>query len=348
MYHMAHPPKKRARKIAMAVFRGKRSNYEFDVFPFGAEIRDSPAVFIFSRRSTDKLGKGHHAVVCVGETESILAEQKKHKRAVCVKQNALNSLCILREEDAETRAGVLDDLLAARSFGCVRNVYTAKIAPAPAKTRKPAAASGTSSKGAASAKPVKAADKRPERGVKRVSPPAKKGQSIDPISTKARKSDVTRVKVNPAATVKSAAASATAKKKKSEGSAKPATKPIKANAAKTPKNAKKPKTTVPASRSAATPPRGRSAAAVPQRSAGERTVALSKPKSAAGKRKSAAKVRTPVAAKQSKTPAGRKRIQGSLDSDGGQHRLPKQKRAVGRRTKVRAVTKPRARQKAAA
>ena len=82
--------RKRIRKLSTAVFRGSRSEYNFDVYPISTDITDNAAVFIFSRRKVDKKGRAHHAVSCVGETQSIISEIKKHKRSKCVKGNAAN------------------------------------------------------------------------------------------------------------------------------------------------------------------------------------------------------------------------------------------------------------------
>ena len=123
---MAHT-RKRIRKLSTAVFRGSRSEYNFDVYPISTAITDHPVVFIFSRRKIDKKGNGHHAVSCVGETQSIIAEIKKHKRARCVKGNEANVVCILKEGDLTRRSGVLDDITSTRSFSCVRGKFKPTI-----------------------------------------------------------------------------------------------------------------------------------------------------------------------------------------------------------------------------
>lgn len=133
MYHMQRSPRKRTSKISEAVFRGRRSFYSFEVFPLTAkDIEDAAGVFIISRRRTDKFGSGHHATICVGETRSILAEIRRHKRAKCVKQTAANVVCFLREEKPETRLGVVEDLVSSRTFNCVRNEIRTAIKPRPA------------------------------------------------------------------------------------------------------------------------------------------------------------------------------------------------------------------------
>jgi hypothetical protein len=136
---MKHPQIRRVRKLGDAVFRGAKSVYTFDVFPLTTDIRDSAAIFIISRRIVDRFKTGHHHTICVGETDSIVSEIRRHKRAKCAKSNEANAICVLREEDDSMRSNVIDDLVAARSFSCIRNVSkpmkTAIIAKAKPATR---------------------------------------------------------------------------------------------------------------------------------------------------------------------------------------------------------------------
>jgi hypothetical protein len=119
--------RKRIRKLSTAVFRGSSSEYNFDVYPISTAITDHPVVFIFSRRKVDKKGRAHHAVSCVGETQSIISEIKKHKRSKCIKGNAANVVCILKEGDGAARSGVLDDITSVRAFSCVQGKFKPTI-----------------------------------------------------------------------------------------------------------------------------------------------------------------------------------------------------------------------------
>ena len=112
--------RKRIRKLSMAVFRGAKTEYNFDVFPISPSITDSAAVFIFSRRSVDKQGRAHHAASCIGETTSLVSEIKRHRRAKCVKGNEANVVCVLKESDQRVRADLVSDISEARVFCCIR------------------------------------------------------------------------------------------------------------------------------------------------------------------------------------------------------------------------------------
>jgi len=113
--------------LSTAVFRGSRNEYSFDVYPITPALTDNPTVFIFSRRRADKTGRWHHAVSCVGETQSIVSEIKRHKRAKCVKGNGANVVCLLKEADRSARVGVLDDIVSVRGFSCVRGKFKPTI-----------------------------------------------------------------------------------------------------------------------------------------------------------------------------------------------------------------------------
>lgn len=188
MYHMTQPAK-RVRKLSTAVFRGSRSEYTFDVYPLSTAITDNPVVYIFSRRKVDKLGRWHHAVSCVGETQSIVSEIKKHKRARCVKGSESNVVCIIKETDRRARSGVLDDIASARAFSCVQGKFkptikakldvVKKAKPAKILPFKPVEKVVRAAADASAAKPVtgkrKPAEKRSTQPT--ISKPVKKGKA---------------------------------------------------------------------------------------------------------------------------------------------------------------------------
>lgn len=130
---MQRSSRRKSSKISEAVFRGQRSLYTFDVFPLSAkDIADAAGIFIISRRRTDKFGSGHHSTICIGETASIVAELKRHRRGKCVKRTSANAVCILKVESLATRREVVNDLISSRTFACVRNKIKAEIKPRPA------------------------------------------------------------------------------------------------------------------------------------------------------------------------------------------------------------------------
>ena len=111
--------KKRTKPISSAVFRGKKDRYDFQVFPIDAEFEDVSAIYIISKRKIDKRKKAHHALVCIGQTDSILGEMKKHKKGKCVKQHRANAVSILPETNEKTRLKIETDLKAAHAIPCI-------------------------------------------------------------------------------------------------------------------------------------------------------------------------------------------------------------------------------------
>ena len=110
--------KKKSQKISEAIFRGKKALYNFEVFPLNAEFEDVPAIYIISKRINDKLGRGHHKFVCIGQTESVLGDIKKHTKGKCIKQNKANVICILADTDEKNRLRIEADLRESHSISC--------------------------------------------------------------------------------------------------------------------------------------------------------------------------------------------------------------------------------------
>jgi hypothetical protein len=112
------PVKKKIKPIGSAVVRGKTGRYDFEIFPLDAELKDGSAIYVISKRVTDKGGRGHHKFVCIGQTESLLGEIKKHKKDKCIKQHNANVICLLREESESNRVKIETDLREAHTIFC--------------------------------------------------------------------------------------------------------------------------------------------------------------------------------------------------------------------------------------
>ena len=112
------PKNRKAKPICSAVFRGKKERYDFKVFALDEIFEPIPAVYIISKRKTDKRKKGHHALICIGETISIADEVKRHRKGKCVKKHEANVVSILPEADAKARLKIETDLKAAHTVVC--------------------------------------------------------------------------------------------------------------------------------------------------------------------------------------------------------------------------------------
>ncbi len=112
------PIKKKVKPIGSAVVRGKSGRYDFEVFSIDAELKDGSAIYVISKRVTDQRGKGHLKFVCIGQTDSLLGDIKKHAKGKCIKQHKANVICLLREESEKTRLKIETDLREAHTIVC--------------------------------------------------------------------------------------------------------------------------------------------------------------------------------------------------------------------------------------
>ena len=112
------PKNRKARPISSAVFRGKKEQYDFKVFALNEKFEPIPAVYIISKRKTDRHKRGHHALICIGETASIADELKRHRKGKCVKKHQANVVSILPEADEKRRLKIEIDLKAAHTVAC--------------------------------------------------------------------------------------------------------------------------------------------------------------------------------------------------------------------------------------
>ncbi len=114
----AESPKRKLKSFGAAIFRGKKTRYDFQVFPFDGEFEDAAAIFIISRRKVDNKKRAHHRMVCIGQTDSVLDELKKHRKGKCFKQFQANAISILREENEQKRLKIEADLKSAHQIPC--------------------------------------------------------------------------------------------------------------------------------------------------------------------------------------------------------------------------------------
>lgn len=113
------PKPKKAKAISSAIFRGRKDRYDFQVYPLDAIFEDVPAIYVISKRKIDRRKRAHHALVCIGQTDSILGEIKKHKKGKCVKKHEANVISLLPETNETRRLKIETDLKAAHAIPCV-------------------------------------------------------------------------------------------------------------------------------------------------------------------------------------------------------------------------------------
>lgn len=107
-------------KIADAIVRGRKNTYEFEVFPLDTVFETQSAVYVISRRKTDKFGRGHQKFVCIGQTASLATDVARHKKK-CAKRLKANVICVYVEDKEKSRLKIEEDLKAAHSLPCVHD-----------------------------------------------------------------------------------------------------------------------------------------------------------------------------------------------------------------------------------
>ncbi|MEZ5424752.1 MAG: hypothetical protein R2747_00685 [Pyrinomonadaceae bacterium] len=112
------PRRKPIRAISKAVFRGERAYYYFKVYAINENFREVPGVYIISKRKTDRRNRGHHKIICIGQTDSVIKDIRAHRRGKCLRPNSANVVSILREENEEKRLRIENDLKAAHTLVC--------------------------------------------------------------------------------------------------------------------------------------------------------------------------------------------------------------------------------------
>jgi hypothetical protein len=105
-------------KIADATFSGKSGSYEFEVYPLNTTFNTVGAVYVFTKRTVDASGRGTHALIYIGQADSLADRIPKHDKWPCVMQNGANCICVHRDDNEQSRLGKETDLRAAFSTPC--------------------------------------------------------------------------------------------------------------------------------------------------------------------------------------------------------------------------------------
>jgi predicted GIY-YIG superfamily endonuclease len=106
-------------KIADAVFTGKSgTTYNFQVYPFGQAFNAVGAVYIFTTRTVDALNKGTHTFAYIGQTGDLSERFDNHHKAVQIKAQNPNCICILVDNNEESRRAIETDMIAGNKTPC--------------------------------------------------------------------------------------------------------------------------------------------------------------------------------------------------------------------------------------
>jgi hypothetical protein len=105
-------------KVANATFKGKMGSYSFEVYSSDTSFNAVGAVYIFTKRTVDVEGKGSHAILYIGQTDSLKSRIQNHEKWPCVKRNGVNCICVHRDDNEDSRLAKETDLLEANATPC--------------------------------------------------------------------------------------------------------------------------------------------------------------------------------------------------------------------------------------
>jgi hypothetical protein len=105
-------------KIADAPFSGTSGSYEFEVYPLNTTFNAVGAVYVFTKRTVDASGRGTHALIYIGQTDSLADRIPNHEKLPCIRQYGANCICVHRDETEPSRLEKETDLRAAFRTPC--------------------------------------------------------------------------------------------------------------------------------------------------------------------------------------------------------------------------------------
>jgi hypothetical protein len=85
--------------------------YRFHVYPSTATFKPLGAVYIVTRRFAKTGGGFHHERVYMGQTPDLSHAFVKHNKKDSFKEHLANCICVHRENDADKREKIEQDLL---------------------------------------------------------------------------------------------------------------------------------------------------------------------------------------------------------------------------------------------
>jgi hypothetical protein len=105
-------------KIADATFTGASgSKYTFGVYPFGTTFKAVGAVYTFTVRTVAN-GKGTHSFIYIGQTGDLSERLDDHHKAICIKRNNPNCICVHADSNEKSRLAIETDLIAGNQTLC--------------------------------------------------------------------------------------------------------------------------------------------------------------------------------------------------------------------------------------
>lgn len=96
---------------ALILIGDSGAKYDFNVYPFGAELNTTGAVYAVTRRTVGKNGCGVHKVIDVGQAADLGRDLGQHVELGCLNEGQPTHLCVHQDCDAGSRSVKQLDLL---------------------------------------------------------------------------------------------------------------------------------------------------------------------------------------------------------------------------------------------
>ena len=98
--------------IGSVTFKGASgNNYDFTALTGDADLGGGGGVYIFTKRSETTDGVLSYTPLYIGQTQSFSDRLPNHEKWACALRNGVDSICILRHADEQTRRNIETDLL---------------------------------------------------------------------------------------------------------------------------------------------------------------------------------------------------------------------------------------------
>ena len=92
--------------------------YTFNIYKWGAELKDIGAVYYISNRQENADGSWSHTNIYVGQTEDMSERFDNHHKAECFDSYNVSAISIHQEEGEDSRLEIEDDLITALDPPC--------------------------------------------------------------------------------------------------------------------------------------------------------------------------------------------------------------------------------------
>ena len=108
-------------KFGRVTFTGESGqDYAFAAYSRDTRFKPLAAVYVITKRRTDRNGPAFHARIYVGQTDNLERHSLNHERKHCFDRKHANCVCVFPENDQDRRLAIETDLRRAYDPPCNR------------------------------------------------------------------------------------------------------------------------------------------------------------------------------------------------------------------------------------